>query len=326
MTRVLVVDDEPMNLRLFEALLAPEGYELECADCGEAALAAVARRIPDLVLLDLAMPGMGGLGVLEALKASERTRLTPVVVVTASTERAQRLRGIALGADEFLTKPIDRAEVRTRLRALLRLKEHMDQMERTENVLLSMARAVEARDPHLPEHCERMAAWVQRLGETFGLDAAELRTLRLGAHLHDIGKIAIPDAVLLKPGPLTIPERAMMRTHAEIGESILAPLASLAPVLPLVRHHHERLDGSGYPDRLAGAEVPQLVRILAVADVFDALTTSRPYRQALAADEAMGVLRAEVGRGWWDGEVVERLAGEVAAGPREPAVLGRQRV
>lgn len=325
MTRVLVVDDEPMNLRLFEALLAPEGYELECADCGEAALAAVARRIPDLVLLDLAMPGMGGLGVLEALKASERTRLTPVVVVTASTERAQRLRGIALGADEFLTKPIDRAEVRTRLRALLRLKEHMDQMERTENVLLSMARAVEARDPHLPEHCERMAAWVQRLGETFGLDAAELRTLRLGAHLHDIGKIAIPDAVLLKPGPLTIPERTMMRTHAEIGESILAPLTSLAPVLPLVRHHHERLDGSGYPDRLAGAEVPQLVRILTVADVFDALTTSRPYRQALAAEEALGVLRAEVGRGWWDGEVVERLAGEVAAGPREPAVLGWQR-
>lgn len=318
MTRLLIVDDEPMNLRLFEALLAPDGYELEFADSGSAALAAVSRRIPDLVLLDLVMPGMGGLQVLEALKASEQTHLIPVVVVTASTERAQRLRGIALGADEFLTKPVDQVEVRTRLRALLRLKAHMDQMEHTENVLLSMARAVEARDPHLPEHCERMASWATRLGSACGLNATELRTLRLGAHLHDIGKIAIPDSVLLKPGPLTIPEQAMMRTHPVIGESILAPLISMAAVLPLVRHHHERLDGSGYPDHLRGDQIPLLVRIISVTDVFDALTTARPYRASLSQTDALEVLWDEARRGWWDQEVVGLLSSRIAADPGAP--------
>ena len=308
MARVLLVDDDPGNLRLLEAVLAPDGYQVDLAVDGRSALRSIAQCVPDLVLLDLVMPGIDGLSVLERLKTEPATRLVPAVVVTGSGERAERLRAIELGADEFLIKPVDRVELRARVRALLRLKDHVDQLECTENVLVSMARTVEARDPDLREHCQRMADRATAIGRELGLGPEELRTLRLGAHLHDLGKIGIPDAVLLKAGPLTEAERAIMRGHPAIGESILRPLASMAGVLSLVRHHHEHLDGSGYPDGLRGEQISLSVRILSVTDVFDALTTRRPYRAALSDPEALAVLRQEAERDWWDRGVIDCLS------------------
>lgn len=311
MARVLLVDDDPANLQLLRVLLAPEGHELVLVGDGGSAIRAIAEHAPDLVILDLVMPGVDGFAVLERLKATPATRLIPTIVVSGSTERSERLRAIELDADEFLTKPVDRIELRARVRALLRLRHHVNQLEHTENVLVTMGRAVEARDPNLHEHCERMTEWADAVGREFGLGSDDLRTLGLGASLHDIGKIGIPDAILLKPGPLDEAERAVLRTHPLVGESILRSLASMAAVLPLVRHHHEHLDGSGYPDGLCGEEIPLLVRILSVIDVFDALTTNRPYRAALPHEDAMAILSQEAAAGWWDRTVVDCLARRV---------------
>lgn len=307
MAHVLLIDDDPANLMLLRAILSQDGYELTCASDGASALSLIARHIPDLVLLDRVMPGIDGLALLERLKADPVTAMVPTVMVTGSSERAERLRAIELGVDELLTKPVDRIELRTRVRALLRLKHHLDQLERSENVLLTMARAVEARDPDLREHCDRMTRLATCVAQEFGTGRDDLRTLRLAAGLHDIGKIGLPDTILLKAGPLDASERSLMQTHPVVGESILRPLSSVSAVLPLVRHHHERLDGSGYPDGLHGEEIPLLVRILSVIDVFDALTTNRPYRAAMHNDRAFDILSEEIHRGWWDPDVVRCL-------------------
>lgn len=311
MARILLVDDDPDNLQLLRALLAPEGHELVLVGDGSSAIRAIAQCPPDLVVVDLVMPDVDGFTVLAGLKVTPATRLIPTIVVSGLTERNERLRAIELGADEFLTKPVDRVELRARVRALLRLRQHINQLECAENVLVTMARAVEARDPNLGEHCERMTQRAEAVGRELGLGADDLRILGLGATLHDIGKIGIPDAILLKPGPLDAAERAALRTHPLIGESILQPLGSMAAVLPLIRHHHEHLDGSGYPDSLCGGEITLLVRILSVVDVFDALTTHRPYRAALSPAEAMRILAQEAAAGWWDVTVIDCLARRV---------------
>ncbi len=311
MAHVLLIDDDPTNLMLLRAILSQDGYELTSASDGASALSSIARSVPDLVLLDLRMPGIDGMTVVERLKADPATAMVPTVMVTGSAARAERLRAIDLGVDEFLTKPVDRIELRTRVRALLRLKHHIDQLERGENVLLTIARTVEARDPDLREHCQRMTRWVSACAQEFDAGRDDLRTLRLAASLHDIGKVGLPDTILLKPGPLDERERSLMQAHPVIGESILRPLSTVAAVLPLVRHHHERLDGSGYPDGLSGDAIPLLVRILSVVDVFDALTTNRPYRRAMDSGRAIAILAEESDRGWWDPDVVRCLDGVV---------------
>lgn len=305
--RILLVDDEPLNLEVLQGFLAPEGYDLVLASDGEQALRLAGELPPDLVLLDLAMPRVDGFEVLRTLKESPKTRLTPVVVVTAFTERSLRLRAISLGADDFLSKPVDSVELRTRTRALLRLKQHIDELERLEDVLTALATIIEARDPGTGDHCVRLKRLAVAIGRDLGLSGEQLRILQLGACLHDIGKIAIPDSVLLKSGPLSADERALIETHAIVSEEILRPLQAMAPVLPLVRGHHERLDGSGYPDQLAGDAIPLEVRILSVVDVYDALTTHRPYRPALQTEEAFAILHEETGHGYWDPDVVAAL-------------------
>jgi len=312
--RVLLVDDEPANLRLLQAILSDDGYELAEAQGGQAALQEIREVPPDLVILDLAMPEVDGFEVLRSLKGDAGTHLIPVVVITASDERQLRLRAVELGADDFLNKPVDRVELRARARALVRLKRHVDELERAENVLLAFARSVEARDPDTRDHCDRLARRAVALGRTFGLDPAELRVLRLAAYLHDLGKIGLPDAVLLKPGPLTHGERLLVRQHPVLGEEILQPLRTMDAVRPLVRQHHERLDGSGYPDGLRGEQISLSVRVLSVCDVYDALVTHRPYRPALLREEAFSVLRSEARQGFWDSRVVDALADSVEAG------------
>ncbi len=302
MTRatVLVVDDEGLHRAFMKDALEAEGHSVIVAESAEAALKVLASTRPDLMLVDVVMPGMDGIELCRQLKRRQATRLLPVVLVTGLKAAEDRIRGIEAGADDFLTKPVQLPELLARARALVLLKRYTDQLEHAEAVLYSLARGVEAKDPGLEGHCERLAQYAVALGEALGLDAEEVEALRRGALLHDVGKIGIPDAILTKPGPLSAGEWKVMRQHPVIGERICLPLNSMASVLPIIRHHHERWDGSGYPDGLAGEAIPLLARILHVADVFDALTTSRPYQGPLNPADALAVLREEAARGQHD--------------------------
>ena len=222
--------------------------------------------------------------------------------------REERLKGIDAGADDFLIKPVDAVEVLARVRSLLRLKRYTDELDTAAAVIMSLARAVEARDPCTEGHCRRLSRYGAAVGVRLGLADEEIAALTHGGVLHDLGKIGIPDAVLLKPDRLTPDEYAIMKQHPAIGDHLCSELRSLQAVRPIVRHHHERLDGSGYPDGLRGSAVPLLAQIIGVVDVYDALTTTRPYRRALTHGDAFEVLFEEVTRGWRDASLVGEFA------------------
>jgi putative two-component system response regulator len=296
-TTVLVVDDEPASRELLGRFLQRDGYHVESAADGESALAAVSERRPDLVLLDVMMPGLDGFDVCRRIKDDPATRLTPVVMLTAS-EASARLAAIVAGADDFLSKPFDSQELSARVASLVRLKHYTDELDSAESVILSLAMTVEARDPYTAGHCERLAAYSVALGNRLGLEADDLSALRRGGFLHDVGKIGVPDAILLKQGPLSPSEYEVVKSHTTIGDRLCGTLRSLSAVRPIIRHHHERLDGSGYPDGLVGDRIPITAQIVAVADTYDAVTTTRPYRQALSIGHAFDelVLDARGGR------------------------------
>ena len=283
---VLVADDTESVRSLFERLLSTDGHDVVSAPDGRAALLAVERDRPDVILLDVEMPGMDGLEVCRRLKADPATRLTPVVMVTGQTDLSDRIRGIEAGADEFLSKPVHPQELRVRVRSLARVKHLIDALDSAEAAFVTLALTIEARDPSTNGHCERLAQHAVRLGRALSLGNEDLDALQRGGYLHDVGKIGVPDSILLKPGPLTPDEFALMKRHPEIGDSLCAPLQSLRRVRPIVLAHHERLDGSGYPSGLRGDAVPLLAQIVGIVDVFDALTSVRPYRVALTANEA----------------------------------------
>lgn len=314
---VLIVDDGAVNRRLLHAHLAALGCQPLAADHGPAALEMVVERTVDLVLLDVQMPGMDGFEVCRRIKSDPATRLLPVVMITALSETQDRVKALEAGADDFMSKPIDRAELAARVRSALSLKGAYDQLESTEQVLYSLAAAVEAKDRHTQAHTKRVAGLARRLAERLGLGEADLDLAYRGGRMHDIGKIGIPDAVLLKPGPLDAGEWTLMRQHPAIGESILRPLGSASGLLPIVRHHHEKWDGSGYPDGLEGHEIPLLARIVAACDGYDSLVSDRPYRAGRSHDAALSVLNQGKGR-HWDPELVELLAADLPA----PVVSG----
>jgi putative two-component system response regulator len=301
--KILIVDDESAARFALEMLLRREGYEVRDAGNGEAALAECAAFRPDLILLDILMPGIDGFEVCRRIKATPETRLTPVVLITGLFETEDRIKGINAGADDFLSKPIDLNELLARTRSLLRLKHYTDELEHAEGVLLSLARSIEARDPYTRGHCERLAEMSAQLGGRLGVSGEDIKALRRAGIVHDIGKVAVPDSILLKPGPLTYEEIIQMRKHAAVGESICSPLKTFGIVLPIIRHHHEKYDGSGYPDNLQGKDIPLTARILQLADVFDALTTERPYKTAIPWETALLMMDAEAERGWWDREL-----------------------
>jgi putative two-component system response regulator len=295
---VLVVDDVSANRELLEGYLYDLGYDVRQARDGVEALEAIEAQEPDLVLLDIEMPRMDGLSLCRALKSHPARRLIPVVLITALHDRPTRIQGLDAGADDFLTKPFDAQELLVRTKVLLRERELNKRLDAAENVLLAFARTVEGRDRYTVHHAERVGRYAQEIGREYGLDAADLEILYRGGVLHDLGKVAIPDAVLLKPGPLEDDELAIMRRHSAEGERICTPLRSTVEFLPIIRHHHERVDGAGYPDRLAGADIPLGARIVAIADSFDAMVSDRPYRRGLAHDEVVSRLRAGAGRQW----------------------------
>ena len=310
---ILVVDDIEANRLLLEEHLLQLGYAVRQAADGLEALAAVEAHEPDLILLDVDMPKLDGLSVCRQLKADPLRRLVPIVILTATQDRVVRLAGIEAGADDFLTKPFDAKELMLRCRVLLRDRMLNKRLDASNSVILAFARTVEARDRYTVHHAERVGRSAMELGRAVGRSAEELDVLYQGGVLHDLGKVAIPDGILLKPGPLDASEQAVMQRHSEIGDRILQPLRSAARFLTIVRHHHERVDGGGYPDHQRGAEIALGARIAAIADAWDAMTSDRPYRDGLSADEAW--LRMEAGAGsQWDSELVEAFLALVGGG------------
>ena len=304
---ILVVDDHVANTRLMRELLLEHGYDVSMANNAAEAEREMRENSPDLVLLDVIMPGKTGYELCREWKDDPATRLVPVVMITGLTDREDKIRGIEAGADDFLNKPIFPEELFARVASLLKIKDFTDELENAEAVLCTLGLSVESRDPYTEGHCERLASYATELGRQLDLDIESLVALRRGGYLHDLGKIAIPDEILKKGSDLTQEEWRIMRQHPIVGENICRPLRSLRLVLPIIRHHHEHWDGSGYPDHLEGEQIPLLARILQVVDIYDALRTSRPYKPALSHEQACEMLFAEANRGLWDVRLVDKF-------------------
>ncbi|MFA4873933.1 MAG: HD domain-containing phosphohydrolase [bacterium] len=304
---ILIVDDNSTVVELLRSQLKPFQYKLDSALDGEEALEKIRRDPPDLILLDLMMPRISGFEICRRIKSDKNTQFIPIIVITALTEQGDKLKAIELGADDFLVKPINRLELTTRIKSLLRMKLLHDDLDTSESILFSLAAALEAKDFYTSGHSERVADLAVELGRKMKLDERELESIRRGGLLHDIGKIGVKESILLKPGRLTEEEMAHIRTHASRGYDICAPLKSLEPCLPIIRSHHERWDGDGYPDGLTGEEIPLAARIAAVADSYDAMTTDRPYRRGMTSEEARAIFENEMNSGQWDSSCVKAL-------------------
>ena len=302
---ILVVEDDPRIRDILAGLLGALGYRLLVATSAEQALDVLNVVSPDLVLTDVHLGAMSGIELCARLKGDPRHELTPVVILTAVGDLQARVAGLAAGADDFFTKPVEFVELRTRLAALLRVKQLLGQLERAEAVITTLALTIEARDPYTLGHCDRLSGYAVAVGGALGLDAEMVRALRLGGYLHDLGKIAVPDGILLKPGPLDPLELERIRAHPGVGSDLVLGLRSLELVRPIMRHHHERWDGSGYPDGLKGEAIPLGARIISVVDVFDALHTDRPYKAALTRSDAVATLLRETDAGYWDPRIVD---------------------
>ena len=302
---ILVADDSEANRELMADILRPHGYDVTCVEDGEAALQVLNRQPVDIALLDVMMPRRTGFSVCQAVKADPELRLIPIVLITGLTKVEDRIQGIESGADDFLFKPVHKEELLARVRSLLRLKHFTDELENAETVLFSLALSIEGKDPYTSGHCDRLSRYAVALAERIGLSETDRIALRRAGTVHDIGKVAVPEHILLKPGPLTASERQIMEQHPIVGERICAPLRSFRDVLPIIRHHHEKLDGSGYPDGLRGKQISASIRVMTIVDVFDSLTTDRAYRVALSSPHAFRILHQETERGWWDGELLQ---------------------
>jgi putative two-component system response regulator len=301
---ILVVEDEPAVREMLQDALIELGYQVAPAESARAALAVLDQSAPDLVLTDVHLGGMTGVELCAQLKSDPRFQLIPVVILTAVADLEARVAGLSAGADDFFAKPVDFIELRTRLAALLKVKALVDELERAEELITTLSLTIEARDPYTAGHCERLSRYAVALGKALSLDPDTLKALWLAGFLHDLGKIAVPDPILLKPGPLTPEERKTINLHPGAGADLVSGLRSLNRVRPFIRHHHERMDGSGYPDGLKGDAIPLGARVMAVVDVYDALHTARPYKKVLTHEEALAILRRETDAGYWDPRVV----------------------
>jgi putative two-component system response regulator len=301
---ILIVDSLEINRRLLKAMLKSANYRFLEAKRATEALALMESERVDLVILDLMIPEMSGPEFCRRLKTNRKTKLVPILLLTSVQGVENEIHGIDSGADEYLTKPLHPAVVRARIRAMLRNKAAVDSLEEAETILFALAQAVECRDHYTAGHCARLANYSVAMGMALGLPRTDLLALYRGGYLHDIGKIGIPDRILHGLTDLTEEEWAIMHTHTVEGERICRPMKSLAPVLPIIRSHHERWDGKGYPDRLAGEDIPLLARIMQVVDIYDALTTARTYKPAMPHEEAVRILLSEAGNGWRDPDLV----------------------
>ena len=314
---ILVVDDEPDVREMLSDALTELGYQVSTAASARQAITNLERATPDLVITDVHLGGTTGVELCAQIKGDPRFQLIPVVILTAVADLNARVAGLGAGADDFFAKPVDFLELRTRVGALLKVKALLNELERAETVITTLCLTIEARDPYTGGHCERLGRYATALGAALGVDKDTLRALWLAGYLHDLGKIAVPDGILLKPGKLSAEEREKIKIHPGAGADLVAGLRSLGGVIPFIRHHHERLDGTGYPDGLSGDAIPLGARIMAVVDVYDALHTARPYKTPLSHEDSLRILRDETDKGYWDAKVVttfEAVLREGAAG------------
>ena len=321
-----MVDDDDQVRALMRRLLTRAGYVVEEFGAGEAALEAIRTRAPDLVLLDLMLPDASGNDILDEIRENPATRLLPVVMMTGHGTREDRLRAQRAGVTDFVTKPVAADELLPRVKSLVLLKHFADEHEHAEHVILMLAKTIDARDSYTAGHSGRVAQYASDVAEALGLKGAEVEDIRRGALFHDIGKIVVPDSVLKKVGPLTPDERLLINQHPVAGCDLLSGMKTMRRILPIIYHHHERLDGSGYPDGIAGADIPQNVRIVSVSDVFDALTTSRAYRAAMTEEAAWRIIDDDVRQGRLDAASAEALRAVVARtgirrNPDSPAAI-----
>jgi len=303
---ILLVDVASASRDSWKSFLQSHDYAVFTAEDGESALRECLQIQPDLVLLNDSLPDVDGFDVCRRMKGNPLNHQIPIVLIKASSDPADAARGREAGAADFWGTCNSLREALSRVQSLLRLKTYID--EQAKSVVLSLARSIEAKSPRTNGHSERIADYAAQLGSSLDLPEEELQDLRIACLLHDIGKVAVPDEILLKPGALNAEETEIVRQHPVIGENICAPLKSLRRILPAIRHHHERMDGSGYPDGLRGHEIPLLARILQIADIYDALVTDRPYREALSSEDALETLNREAMYGWLDASLVRKFS------------------
>jgi putative two-component system response regulator len=315
--RILLVDDEPTQRRLERDIL--EASDLACevreARNGREALEFLSSSPFDAVLLDKRMPVMDGDEVCRRVRHDLRQRLLPLIMVTGTNSQEELAVSFQAGATDFIAKPYAPVELIARIRAAVQTKRLTDQLDSAESLLFTLARMVEAKDRTTRDHCSRLSHMAVVFGKTLGLDPSQLEALRRGGVLHDVGKLGIPDSILLKPHALNEKEWTIMREHTNIGAHLCEGLATMRDVVPIIRHHHERWDGSGYPDGLRGAEIPLLARVFQVVDIYDALVSQRPYKKPFARTDIVAIMREEARRGWRDPQLIERFVAIVEQRP-----------
>jgi putative two-component system response regulator len=302
---ILIADDDLSVQGTLSTLLADQGYQVLIAPDGKEALQRIRESPPDLCVIDYDMPKLNGLELCRAIKADPDTRLLPVVMLTGMSPEQEKLNALEAGVDEFLSKPVQPAELLAKIKSLLRVKSLVDALEDAEVVLFTLARTIEAKDKYTLGHADRVGRYAVLLGRALGYDADKLELLRKGGILHDIGKLGVPDHILQKEGPLDVHEWETMRRHPVMGCEICQRLKGMKEILPIIRHHHERLNGTGYPDGLKAQQIPDVVRVVNIVDIYDALTSRRSYKEAFPAAKAFRVMREEVERGWWDGDILK---------------------
>lgn len=321
---ILYVGADPFYRTAWEALLSDQGYNIITAATGEAALFACPHLLPDLIVLHAVLPDMPGLELCRRLKADPRNRLMPVVLMMENSGAADFFRACEAGANEIWQHVYTREELLLRVRSILQLKSDLDRQ--AAGVIFSIARSIEARNPYASGHSQRLSNFAVRFGKSLGFAEDDLEVLSLAGLLHDIGNIGVPDAILFKSGPLSREEIRVVERHPVEGELICAPLRLFRRVLPIIRHHHERMDGSGYPDGLKGDSIPLIARIFQIVDICDALTNDRPQRKGVSLPAALTVLYEEVELGWLDPELVSHFASLVVGADHAMALARSYRI
>ena len=301
---ILVVDDVQSNLELMEAVFIREGFKVYTALNSSEALDIFGNCSIDLAVLDVMMPVVDGFELCRNLKEMSGKRFFPVILLTALSDRKSKIKGIESGADDFISKPFDSSELIIKMKSLLKLKTLNEELDHSENIIMTLAVAMEARDPYTRGHSTRVSKLSADFVTFLGLMEQDKKEMEKAGILHDIGKICLSESLLRKPGPLTKEEVEMIKTHALLGEELCRPLFSMQKILPAIRHHHERWDGEGFPDGLAGQDIPIMARMLSIIDSFDAMVSVRPYRDRRSVTVTLTTMRSEQYSGQWDSELV----------------------
>lgn len=317
--KILIGQTDSSILPPFPSFFPPELFQIQVGQRGHDILKIMEGvDKPDLLVMDLEMEEPDAIQICRTLKANPDMSKIPILILTHVTDPEVQKQAIEARCDDLLVQPVTPHIVLARALSLIRIKLLTDDLDDAESVLYTLARTIEAKDRYTLGHADRVAAYAMELGRKLGVNSDEIRILRKGGMLHDIGKLAIPDEILTKPGKFTPDEFSVMKRHPVLGCDICEKLKTIRDALPIIRHHHEKLDGSGYPDGLKGAAVPPLVRVVTIVDIYDALRSKRSYKDAFPIDKTFQIMWEEVEKGWWDKTIVTTWEGIVRARHTDP--------